>query len=255
MQLVNRTQGAGPIEAVLGKLALCEGIEAHTLRLLALHARIVRAPRGEVIVRRGERPAGVYGLVYGAVKVRLQPAEDDEVILALLGPGATFGKAATLLALPSRADAVALEESLLVSIGAAALSAQMARDARLVRNLASALAANTHALLGEFEHSRRPTLQRLAAYLDSIAEPTPSPDVWAARLPVSKTVVAARLGMKKETLSRLLQRLAKCGLIHVAQRDITILDRPGLSRLVQVERVALEGRERHVAQDVLVGGL
>jgi CRP-like cAMP-binding protein len=82
----------------------------------------------------------------------------------------------------------------------------------------------------EFEHSMLPTLQRLAAYLDSIAEPTPAPQVWTARLPVSKTVVAARLGMKKETLSRLLQRLVRRGLIAVAQRDITILDRAGLAQ-------------------------
>jgi hypothetical protein len=45
---------------------------------------------------------------------------------------------------------------------------------------------------------------------------------------VSKTVLAARLGMKKETLSRLLQRLARRGVIEVTRRDITILDRAGL---------------------------
>ena len=70
---------------------------------------------------------------------------------------------------------------------------------------------------------------RLAAYLESIAEPTAAPQVWSARLPVSKTALAARLAMKKETLSRLLQRLARRGVIAVAQRDITILDRARLA--------------------------
>jgi hypothetical protein len=35
--------------------------------------------------------------------------------------------------------------------------------------------------------------------------------------------------MKKETLSRLLQRLASEGVIAVSQRDITILDRAALA--------------------------
>jgi CRP-like cAMP-binding protein len=50
---------------------------------------------------------------------------------------------------------------------------------------------------------------------------------------VSKTVVAARLGVKKETLSRLLRELADDGVIAVAQRNIAILDR---ARLAQVAR-------------------
>jgi CRP-like cAMP-binding protein len=218
------------IEGTLARLDLCEGVSGQTVRQLALQARMLRVSRGRTIVRRGERPAGVFAVVHGAVKARLQQAHGDELILALLGPGGTFGKAACVLDHPSKVDLVALEESLVVEIDPAAMSAQMARDPRLARNVTSALAAKAEALMTEFEHSMLPTLQRLAAYLDSIAEPTPAPEVWTARLPVSKTVVAARLGMKKETLSRLLQRLVRRGLIAVAQRDITILNRAGLAQ-------------------------
>jgi CRP-like cAMP-binding protein len=52
-------------------------------------------------------------------------------------------------------------------------------------------------------------------------------------LPTTKTVVAARLGVKKETLSRLLRVLAQRGLISVAQRNISILDRARLSALAR----------------------
>ena len=48
---------------------------------------------------------------------------------------------------------------------------------------------------------------------------------------MSKTLVAARLGMKKETLSRLLRRLAADGLIEVSRREIAILDRAALTRV------------------------
>jgi CRP-like cAMP-binding protein len=46
---------------------------------------------------------------------------------------------------------------------------------------------------------------------------------------VSKTVVAALVGVKKETLSRLLRDLSERRLIEVSRRDITILDREQLA--------------------------
>ena len=52
---------------------------------------------------------------------------------------------------------------------------------------------------------------------------------WIARLPVSKTILADRLGITKETMSRLLRELMAQGAIEVARRDITILDRDLLS--------------------------
>jgi CRP-like cAMP-binding protein len=171
----------------------------------------------------------VYAVLRGSLKTRLPEANGHEVILALLGPGSTVGLAATVLSHPSKVDLVALEESLLLLIEGTSLLAQMSRDPRLARNVATNLASKAQALMAQFEDSRLSTLQRLAAYLQSIAEPTSTPGVWAARLPVSKTVVAARLGMKKETLSRLLRRLARQGVIEVAQREITIRDRARLA--------------------------
>jgi CRP/FNR family transcriptional regulator len=218
------------IEATLARLELWEGVASQTVRQLALHARIVRAARGELLVRCGERTPGVFAVLGGSLKARLQH-DGGELILALLGEGAVVGVAATVLDHPSKADLVALEESLLVLVEGTALMAQMARDPRLARNVAGNLATKAQALMAQFEYSMRPTLQRLAAYLQSIAEPGAAPEGWTARLPVSKTAVAARLGMTKETLSRLLRRLARQGVIAVSGRAITILDSAGLARI------------------------
>jgi CRP-like cAMP-binding protein len=218
------------IEQALAKLKLCQGVGAQTVRELALQAQALHVPKGQTLVRRGEKPAGVFAVVRGRLKTRLQPGSDDEVILNLVDAGATVGVATSVLDRPSKVDLITLEESVLLLIAAGALNAQMARDPRLARNVANDLATKAQALMAQFEHSMLPTLQRLADYLQSIAEPTAAPEVWTARLPVSKTVVAARLGMKKETLSRLLQRLARRGVIEVSRREITILDRAGLAQ-------------------------
>ncbi|MBU2726557.1 winged helix-turn-helix domain-containing protein, partial [Acidithiobacillus ferridurans] len=49
-------------------------------------------------------------------------------------------------------------------------------------------------------------------------------------LPAKKAAVAARLGLTPETLSRVLSRMRKAGLIEVEQRTISIPDPLALRR-------------------------
>ena len=217
------------IKGLLDRLPLLEGVSPEAVRELATQATLVRVARGDVIVRRGERVASVYAVATGSVKTRLPLPQGYETVLSLLGPGATFGQTAVLLGKPSALDVVALGESVLLAIRAACVLALVERNLRFSRNVACALAEVNRNLLTELEAGRLPGAQRLAQYLVSLTQPAPqSGGASIARLPISKTLLAARLGIKKETLSRLLGRLARDGLIRVSGRDITVLDRPGL---------------------------
>ena len=106
--------------------------------------------------------------------------------------------------------------------------AALAAQARLALRLARALAGQVLALIEMEANLAHHGARRLASYLDSLAGGA----VGACRvqLPASKTVIASLLGMKKETLSRLLRLFADRGLIEVTQRNITILNRAGLAR-------------------------
>jgi CRP-like cAMP-binding protein len=215
---------------MLERLALFEGVHPEAIWELATQASVLRMSRGQRVVRHGERVASLYAVAFGGVKIRL-PQNGGEMVLGLLGPGDTFGKSAVLLGRPSQVDVVALDDTMLVAVRAACVVALIERNLRFSRNLARALAERNHALVGELETSRLRSAQRLAAYLDSIAQPAAQPGTWSVRLAVSKTLLAARLGIKKETLSRLLREFACGGLIDVAGREITIRDRTALQRL------------------------
>ena len=219
------------VKGVLDRLPLLEGVSPEAVRELATQSAVVRSTRGEVIVRRGERVPGVYAIGFGSVKTRLPRPPGSEVVLGLLGAGTTFGKTAVMLGAPSQLDVVALGDTMLVAIRASCVLAMIERNLRFSRNLALALAERNQALLAELETGKLPSAQRLAAYLDSIAEPTAEPGRFAARLAVSKTLVAARLGIKKETLSRLLREFASDGLIEVSGRTIAIRDVGALKRI------------------------
>ena len=201
---------------------------------LARAAQLLNARRGDGVVRRGEPLAGFYAVAEGLVNVALRGAAGAERVLRFVGPGETFGEAAALLGRDSAVDAIALTDSVLALIPAQALRSAMARDAELALRMASLLAGRMLKLLAEIEASElRPAGERLAAYLLSLAGGVDGEAHLTARLPATKTLVASRLGIKKETLSRLLHDLASRRLIAVSRREIAILDARALRAIAR----------------------
>ena len=215
----------------VARLPLFRGVTRDRLAAVLDGTRTVQAARGEPVMRHGERVSGVYAVLAGTLKARLPHAHGDELVLALLRPGDTFGEAAALLRRAAKFDAVALTDARLAVIDPEAVLRLLQADARFARNLAMHFAGQVDELLSQIESGLQRSAQRLASYLDSLAQPAATPGQWTAKLPVSKTLVAAQLGVKKETLSRLLRQLATRGVIAVARREITILDRNGLKHL------------------------
>jgi CRP-like cAMP-binding protein len=219
-------------EGVLGNSGLFAGISSDQLLTLARHSRVVGARRGETLMRSGEPVPGVFVVGYGQAKLALRAPETRERVLRIVSAGQTFGAAAMLLGRASCYEASALVDAKLVVVPADAIRTLMDREPRFARGLLRILAEQVLALCEEIEAvSLQSGAQRLASYLGSLAQPVAGNGAWSARLPVSKTLVAARLGMKKETLSRLLGRLASAGLIEVLRGDIMILDREALAGL------------------------
>jgi CRP-like cAMP-binding protein len=220
------------IEGVLAGVDLFRGLCSPQVTGVARQSWITSAKRGTVVASKDARLPGVFALAYGSVQLMLGGASEQRRVIRLVSAGETFGKATALLGRPSSYDAVALADSKLIVIPSAAIVGLMEREAQFARSMVTALARSNTRLLGELESATlQRSVQRLAAYLDSLAEG--SSDRCTVNLPVSKTVVAARLGVKKETLSRLLRDLADDGVIAVAQRNIAILDRERLTRVAR----------------------
>jgi len=221
------------LDGVISNLPAFRQLSRKDLDTLATHSQLRESRRGAVIVARGERMPGVVALAYGSAKLALRRANGEEKVVRLLGPGEYFGLDAALLDRPCPVQLVALSNSLVATIPPVPLLRMMEQDVGFARCVARELAERMLELISELEASvQQGGLQRLACYLHSLARPDGQPGAWIARLPVTKTTVAARLGVKKETLSRMLRELAVRGLIAVSGPEVAILDRVGLARLV-----------------------
>ncbi|MEK6243308.1 MAG: Crp/Fnr family transcriptional regulator [Pseudomonadota bacterium] len=220
------------LEGVLTSLPLFGQVARAQVAMVASRSRTVYARRGAVVCRRGERMPGVIALGYGILKLALRRPGSEEKIVRFLGPNDIFGESAAMLGRPCPVDAIALEESMIVIVPAAPLIHLIEIDPKFARNLVFGLADRFLGLLSELEATvQHSSLQRLASYVNSLATPGDVKDAMVVRLPASKTAVAARLGMTKETMSRALRELSNQRLISVSGREILIVDR---RRLAQV---------------------
>lgn len=224
------------LEGVLSNVALFRGIAQRQLNDLAARSKALHFRRGTTVCMQGAPQPGLYAIAYGQVKLAFRGGDGEERVFRVVGAAETFGLAVALLGRPLPYEAVALNDAFLLMVPSSAVLGLAENDPRFMRSVINALAERTVTLLDEVESGAlRRGVQRLASYLDSLAEPNGSNGTFTARLPTTKTIVASRLGVKKETLSRMLRELAQKGLIAVEQREIAILDRLGLLAVAREE--------------------
>jgi CRP-like cAMP-binding protein len=229
------------MKSAIAGLAAFRGLPRGPLAAIAARAHAVSAARNQAVVRAGQLLPGVLAILRGSLKVVLPQGGR---VLRLLGPGESFGEANVLLGAPSQVDVVALAESTVGLLPAEALLERIEGDAGFALGMARALAAQLLAAIAGLEEKLpRHGAQRLASYLESLA-PARGGGACTVSLPASKTVIAALLGIEKETLSRLLHELSARQLIRVSGREIAILDRAGLARSMRQAAAPARGSPR-----------
>ena len=215
---------------VVSRLKLFWGIPPAQIAEVVNHCWTIAARPGDVIARPDERLPGVFAMTYGVAKLALRGAEHEERVLRIVNAGQTFGEASALLGRTARYAALALSDCKLIVIPSESILALIDGDPRLGRNVVKVLAERNLELVEELEAATtRRGAQRLASYLHSLAQSAAGSGT--VHLPVRKAVVAARLGLQKETLSRLLQQFSSAGLIAVSHRDIAILNAGRLTEI------------------------
>lgn len=218
---------------VIARLPLFHHVSREHLDEIQRSAKSLYYRRGDMVARHGEMVPGLIAVAYGMVKLALRGAAGAERVIRLVGPSQTFGEVVMFMKRPLPVDAVAVVDTRIVMVPAEPLHALVARDAQFGLNLIASLSERLHALICDFEATTmHGAVQRLAAYLESLAD---GADTARVTLPAPKKLIAARLGMTKETFSRTLHELAQAGLVSVAGRDVALLDRQSLARAAKTE--------------------
>jgi len=191
----------------------------------------VRLDKGRQIFSKGDAVQGFHVVVYGQVKLFLPSVQGNEKVVEIIGPQQSFGEAVMFLGKPYPVSAEALADTLLLHVSRESILGLLETDTSFARRLLAGLSMRLHSLLLDVEsYSLRSSTQRVIGFLlqHSDAGEAESAEVLNLTLPTSKQVIASRLNLTPETLSRIFSELTARDLIEVQGRAIRILDVPRL---------------------------
>lgn len=218
------------IPGLLGRMPLFSALAPEDLARLAAATRERRLHKGERLFQRGDAPKGFFLVVWGQVKLAFTSAQGNEKVVEILGPLQSFGEAVMFLDQPYPVLGEALADTLLLHIGSAAVFGLIEEDPRFARKLLAGMSIRLHTMVRDVEsYALRSSTQRVIGYLLQLAEGVPcAPGVGlgavSVELPTSKQVIASRLSLTPETLSRIFHELSSMGLIEVQGKLIRIHD-------------------------------
>ncbi len=215
------------IRQILSRLPLFQELTPEQLAVLEKAAHERRLAKGEMLFQKGDLPKGVFVLVFGQVKLAFPSSQGNEKVVQIVGPRQCFGEAIMFLNRPSPVFAQGLVDSLLLHINSGPVFELLEKDPLFARRMLAGLSMRLHSLVQDVEtYSLRSSAQRVVGYLlqQCPQEGGPCEGPIDISLPTSKQVIASRLNLTPETLSRILHDLSANGLISVSGKQITIKD-------------------------------
>ena len=215
------------IEQIITHLPLFQALdsEQRAQLLLGIHSRHLK--KGESLFNAGDPALGLYIVAFGQIKLTVQSVQGEEKVVEIIGPRQSFGEAVMFLDRPYPVTAEALADSLLLHVARDQINAMLAQDASFARKMLAGMSMRLHSLIQDVEsYSLRSSTQRVIGYLlqqcpvaDSSSEASAQVEVI---LPASKQVIASRLNLSPETLSRIFAELSRTGLIDVDGRTVKV---------------------------------
>ncbi|WBA40820.1 Crp/Fnr family transcriptional regulator [Hymenobacter canadensis] len=188
--------------------------------------------RGQIIFQHGNRPAGLYCIHQGRVKVSKLSSDGKEQILSLRKEGDVLGFQPLCTGGLYDATAVALTDCVVCLVPRPDFYSLLEQNSRfshaLMRRLSEVLSATQQQVL---HTAYKPVRERLAEALVLLYHffrpETPAP----FSIPISRDDLAALTSTAKETASRLLSELRDEGLVATQGSRIMVLDLPRLQKM------------------------
>jgi CRP-like cAMP-binding protein len=202
--------------SVLRRCYLFSGLDEQEYQNMANHAGPVQLAAGQNLFGQDQPADAFYFVLSGLIRLYRTSPQGDEKVIELIGPGRMFAEAVMFMGGRYPVNAMAQGDSRLIAVDAVFFKAWLAQDANRCIRLLAATSARLHKMINEID---RLTLMkgadRLLQYLLDHADPDDE-GRQVVDLEAPKQVIASRIGVKPETFSRLLHKLADLG--YVEQR-------------------------------------
>ena len=202
---------------IITRIAVFRGLKPETVEHIIAPATAIMLKAHESLFRQGDPATAFFIVIDGWVKLYRITIAGDETVIHILTKGDSFAEAVAFTGTRFPASAQAVSEARVVRIPAD----HIVRCIRESPDIALAMVASTsqhlHHLVQQVEQLKAQSgVQRVAEFLVSLS--MIEHGACNIALPYDKVLIAGRLGIKPESLSRVFATLRSAGVeVHALQ--------------------------------------
>lgn len=166
--------------------------------------------RGETLFLQDEEASAIHIVLDGWVKLYRVTSNGSEAVVGVFTRGESFGEAVALRQMKYPVSAETATRCQIMHISAQALVDLVRHDPEVGLSIISSTFNHLHALVAQLEQLKAHTgAQRVAEFLLNLCDCATGS--CSVKMPYDKVLIAGRLGMKPESLSRAFGRLKPLG--------------------------------------------
>ncbi len=219
---------------VVRRSMIFSSLNDETLIPLVSEGSISNHDHGEVLFMQGDPAAAFYVVLDGWVKVYRMTAAGEEAVVGIFTRGQNFAEAAAFTGGIYPASGETVTEARILKIPARRLFERISNNPEIGLAMLASTSQHLHLLVRQIEQLKAHTgAQRVAEFLVSMTSQRSGPCKIA--LPYDKALLAGKLGMKPESLSRAFQRLKPVGVVIIRDKA-KVRDIAELANFMERER-------------------
>ncbi|MCT8329580.1 Crp/Fnr family transcriptional regulator [Albidovulum sediminis] len=204
------------------RATLFRGMSEEIAAQVLSQARLRSFDRGATIFLQGERASAIYIVVSGWVKLYRIAPNGTEAVVGVFTKGRSIGEAVAFRHDVYPVAAEAVTDCEVIRIEADSVLRLLQDNPGIAVSILAATFAHLHGLVEQIEQLKAQTgAQRVAEFLLELSDCREG--ACTVTLPYDKVLIAGRLGMKPESLSRAFAKLRSFG-VSVHQNHAKIAD-------------------------------
>ncbi len=209
------------------------GIPEDSLQKITSHFVTLSHPANQVILLENDWGGSVYFILEGWVKIRTYNLDGKEVTLNIIGKGEIFGEMAAIDKMPRSTDAITLTKTIIGRVPAQNFVELLNNEPMAGLRLVQLMAKRLRQVNRRLQLREANSISRVADAILFLVEGQGTEGEQGTEIPnLPHRELSSLSGLARETVTRVLTKLEKKGLIQREADSLLIPDLPALENTI-----------------------
>ena len=214
---------------IIRSTLLFDGLSDEIVRIIIGNQQPRSYAKGKIVFQQGDQADHFYIILEGWVKLYRQMPSGEEIILHIFSNGESFAEAAMFNEHIYPAMAEVVSDARLLAINSNLFTKILEENPQTAIKMLCTISARMKFLIAEIEQIKgKNAVQRVACFLFNMCPRDTASTVF--ELPYEKNLIASRLGIKPESLSRIFHKLRHYE-VNCIRNQIIISDIDALGKI------------------------